>query len=102
MVAADIIRLGYPEDPETAKAIPPGRGACGPVRPPTAKQLFLPGRRLMVQVQSTWFPLYDRNPQTFVLNIFWAKPGDFARAAQWVFRALCLTSFVGLRVIPLG
>ena len=42
---------------------------------PTANHVFLPGHRIMVQVQSSWFPLYDRNPQTFVPNIFWAKPG---------------------------
>ena len=38
---------------------------------------FLPGHRMMVQIQSTWFPLYDRNPQTYVPNIFLAKPGDY-------------------------
>lgn len=41
---------------------------------PTANHVFLPGHRLMVQIQSSWFPLYDLNPQTFVPNIFWAKP----------------------------
>ena len=42
---------------------------------PTANHVFLPGHRMMVQVQSTWFPLYDRNPQTFVPNIFFAQAG---------------------------
>ena len=46
----------------------------------TANHVFLPGHRIMVQVQSSWFPLYDRNPQTFVPNIFWAKPGDYRKA----------------------
>ena len=41
-----------------------------------------PGHRLMVQVQSSWFPLYDRNPQTFVPNIFFAKPSDYRAATQ--------------------
>ena len=41
-----------------------------------------PGHRLMVQVQSSWFPLYDRNPQTFVPNIFFAKPADYRAATQ--------------------
>jgi predicted acyl esterase len=40
---------------------------------------FLPGHRLMVQMQSSWFPLYDRNPQTFVPNIFMAKPEDYRK-----------------------
>jgi hypothetical protein len=43
--------------------------------------VFLPGHRLIVQVQSSWFPVYDRNPQTFVKNIAFAAPGDF-RAAR--------------------
>ena len=54
----------------------------------------------MVQVQSSWFPLYDRNPQTFVPNIFWAKPGDYAKATQRVFHEPGRTSFVELPVVP--
>ena len=44
---------------------------------PTANHVFLPGHRIMVQVQSSWFPLYDRNPQTFVPSIFRATPADY-------------------------
>ena len=44
-----------------------------------------PGHRLMVQVQSSWFPLYDRNPQTFVPNIFFAKKSDYRAATQTIF-----------------
>ena len=54
---------------------------------PTANHVFLPGHRIMVQVQSSWFPLYDRNPQTFVPNIFWAKPADYKAATQRVYHA---------------
>ena len=39
----------------------------------------------MVQIQSSWFPLYDRNPQTFVDNIFFAKPTDYRKATQRVY-----------------
>ena len=53
---------------------------------PAADHVFEPGHRIMVQIQSSWFPLYDRNPQTFVDNIFNAKPSDYARATQRVFR----------------
>ena len=53
---------------------------------PTAVR-FLPGHRIMVQVQSSWFPLYDRNPQTFVPSIFWAKPEDFRKAVDEKTRA---------------
>jgi putative CocE/NonD family hydrolase len=50
-----------------------------------ADHVFLPGHKIMVQVQSTWFPLYDRNPQTFVPNIMTATPGDFQSAAERIF-----------------
>jgi predicted acyl esterase len=60
--------------------------------------VFLPGHRIMVQIQSSWFPLYDRNPQSFVPNIFWAKPGDFRRATQRVYHAPDQASFVELPV----
>ena len=53
----------------------------------------------MVQVQSSWFPLYDRNPQTFVPNIFWAKPEDYKKATQRVFHQPGNASFVELPVV---
>jgi hypothetical protein len=60
--------------------------------------VFLPGHRIMVQIQSSWFPLYDRNPQTFVRNIFWAKPGDYRKATQRVYHTPKHSSFVELPV----
>ena len=74
MVSADIFRGRYREGFETAKAIEPNKPLPYRFALPTANHVFLKGHRLMVQVQSAWFPLYDRNPQTFVPNIFWAKP----------------------------
>jgi len=55
-------------------------------RLPTVNYTFKPGHRIMVQVQSSLFPLYDRNPQTFVPNIFFAKPEDFRAATMTVER----------------
>ena len=52
---------------------------------PTVNHVFPPGHRIMVQVQSSWFPLYDRNPQTYVDNIFFAKPGDYQAIGVRVF-----------------
>ncbi len=52
---------------------------------PAADHVFLPGHRIMVQIQSSWFPLYDRNPQTFVPNIFNAKPSDYVQATQRIY-----------------
>ena len=67
---------------------------------PTTNHVFLPGHRVMVQVQSSWFPLYDRNPQTFVPNIFFAEPKDYVKATQRVYRAGPTASFVDLPVVP--
>ena len=49
---------------------------------PNVNHVFLPGHRIMVQIQSSLFPLYDRNPQTYVDNIMYAKPGDYRKATQ--------------------
>jgi predicted acyl esterase len=54
----------------------------------------------MVQVQSSWFPLYDRNPQTFVPNIFFAKPGDFRKATQSITVAGPEQSRIDLPIAP--
>jgi len=57
---------------------------------------FKKGHRMMVQVQSTWFPLYDRNPQKFVENIFLAKETDFQTATQRVYRSSKYPSHISL------
>jgi predicted acyl esterase len=54
----------------------------------------------MVQIQSSWFPLYDRNPQTFVDNIFFAKPADYVTAVQRVFHTPDAASYIDLPVAP--
>jgi predicted acyl esterase len=54
----------------------------------------------MVQIQSSWFPLYDRNPQTFVPNIFFARPEDYVKATQRVYHTKSEASFIGLPVVP--
>ncbi|MGN2247952.1 CocE/NonD family hydrolase [Frateuria sp. GZRR35] len=66
---------------------------------PNANHVFLPGHRLMVQVQSSWFPLYDRNPQTYLPNIFKAKPADYVKATQRVYHAPGKASFIALPVV---
>ncbi len=66
---------------------------------PTVNHVFLPGHRIMVQIQSSWFPLYDRNPQTFVPNIFWAKPSDYRKATQRIYHEPGHESFVELPVV---
>ena len=101
MVSADIFRGRYRESLETAKPIEAGKPLLYKWTLPTANHVFEPGHRIMVQVQSSWFPLYDRNPQTFVPNIFWAKPEDYKKATQRVYVSPVqgATSFVELPVV---
>jgi predicted acyl esterase len=66
---------------------------------PQVNHVFLPGHRIMVQVQSSWFPLYDRNPQTYVDNIFFARPGDYVKASQRVFHSGDASSYIDLPVV---
>jgi predicted acyl esterase len=54
----------------------------------------------MVQIQSSWFPLYDRNPQTFVPNIFWAKAADYRKATQRIYHSAKESTFIELPVAP--
>jgi putative CocE/NonD family hydrolase len=98
MISADIFRGRYRESPQTPKAIEPGKPLLYKFALPNANHVFLPGHRIMVQIQSSWFPLYDRNPQTFIPNIFWAKPGDYRKAVQRVYHAPTEASFVELPV----
>ena len=99
-ISMDIFRGRYRESLETPQAARARQAARSTAsRLPTANHVFLPGHRLMVQVQSSWFPLYDRNPQTFVPSIFWAKPEDFKKATQRVYHAPGQASFVELPLV---
>ncbi|MGH7492844.1 MAG: CocE/NonD family hydrolase [bacterium] len=101
MVSADIFRSRYRESLETAKAIEPDKPLPYRFALPTAHHVFLPGHRVMVQVQSSWFPLYDRNPQKFIPNIFWAKPEDYQKAVQRIYHAPSQASFIELPVVTM-
>jgi uncharacterized protein len=102
MISADIFRGRYRESLETPKAIASDKPLLYRFALPTANHVFLPGHRIMVQIQSSWFPLYDRNPQTFVQNIFWAKPGDYKKATQRVYHAPGQESFIELPLAVAG
>ena len=99
MVSADILRGRYRDSFSNPKPIPADQKQLFRFALPTANHVFLPGHRIMVQVQSSWFPLYDRNPQTFVQNIFWAKPGDFKTAVQRIYHAPGQESYVELPLV---
>ena len=98
-VSEDIFRGRYRESLEIAKPIAANTPLSYRFDLPNANHVFLPGHRIMVQVQSSWFPLYDRNPQTFVPNIFWAKPGDYKMATQRIHHAPGQQSFIELPVV---
>lgn len=99
MVSADILRGRYRESFTEAKPIQPNTPLLYQFDLPTANHVFLPGHRIMVQVQSAWFPLYDRNPQTFVPNIMFAKPGDYQKAEQHVYHAPDNASYIELPLV---
>ena len=99
MVSADIFRGRYRESLETPKAIVAGAPLLYRFALPTANHVFGPGHRIMVQVQSSWFPLYDRNPQTFVPNVFWAKPADYRKAVQRIYHTPNQASFIELPLV---
>ncbi|MGB7438741.1 MAG: CocE/NonD family hydrolase [Candidatus Acidiferrum sp.] len=99
MISADIFRGRYRESLENPKAIPSNEPLLYRFALPNANHVFLPGHRIMVQIQSSWFPLYDRNPQTFVPNIFWAKPEDYRKAVQRVYHGSGQNSFVELPLV---
>lgn len=99
MVSGDIMRGRYRESLEIAKPVEPGVVSAYRVRMPEASHTFLPRHRIMVQVQSSWFPLYDRNPQTFVPNIAKAKPSDYRAATHRIWVTPGQASFVQLPVV---
>jgi putative CocE/NonD family hydrolase len=99
MVSADIFRGRYRESFDTPRPIASDRPLPYRFNLPTANHVFLPGHRIMVQVQSSWFPLYDRNPQTFVPSIFRATPADFKKATQRIYHATGQASFMELPVV---
>jgi putative CocE/NonD family hydrolase len=97
-IAMDIFRGRYRESLSDPKPLTPNAPHAYDFALPTTNHVFLPGHRIMVQVQSSWFPLYDRNPQTFVPNIFFAKPHDYVAAQQKVVVAGAQESFIELPV----
>ena len=79
-IGIDIFRGRYVKERRIPRALAPGKVDRFRFNLPNVDHVFLPGHRIAVQVQSSLFPLYDRNPQTFVPNIFNAKAGDYRKA----------------------
>ena len=98
-IGTDIFRGRYRNSFEHPSAIPANTPQRYRFALPNANHVFLPGHRIMVQIQSTLFPLYDRNPQTFVPNIFDAKPADYRKATVTVLHAPGQASAIWLPVV---
>lgn len=99
MLSADIFRGRYRADRAHPQAIASNQTLLYRIRLPNASHTFLPGHRIMVQVQSSWFPLYDRNPQRFVPNIMFASPQDYIVATQRIWHTPAAASAIDLPVI---
>jgi putative CocE/NonD family hydrolase len=85
IINAEIFRGRYRKSFERPEAIPANEPLEYRFSLHAADHTFLKGHRIKVQVQSTWFPLYDRNPQKFLPNIMTASPGDFSKATQRIY-----------------
>ena len=99
-VATDIFRGRYREDAASPKPIPSNQAVGYRFALPNVNHTFLPGHRIMVQIQSSLFPLYDRNPQTFTANPLDAKPADYRRSEVTVLRGGPAPSSVLLPIVP--
>jgi len=99
MISADIFRGRYRESLSTPHPIAANQPEPYRFALPNANHVFLPGHRIMVQVQSSWFPLYDRNPQTYVPNIFNAQPGDYRKATQRLYHSPTESSYIELPLV---
>ncbi len=98
-IGTDIFRARYRDSFEHPTAIPANTPITVRFALPNANHVFEPGHRIMVQVQSTLFPLYDRNPQTYVANIFDAKVSDYQKATVTVLHSVDQASAIWLPVV---
>jgi predicted acyl esterase len=99
-IGIEIFRGRYVDSFAKPRALRPGKVEQYSFGLPNVDHVFLPGHKIMVQVQSSLFPLYDRNPQTFVPNIFYAKAGAYRPATESVFYGGNTASAVMLPIVP--
>ena len=99
LVRGDVFRGRFRNSFEKPEPFEPGKKTKVEMNIPDVCHCFRRGHRVMVQVQSSWFPLVDRNPQTFVDNIAYAKPEDFKKATQRVYRSHDVASSLTVQVL---
>jgi putative CocE/NonD family hydrolase len=98
MVSADIFRGRYRESFEEPRPVAANQPLAYTISLPHVNHTFRPGHRLMVQVQSTWFPLYDRNPQTFVPSVMTAPPSAYVAQRHRIHHGAAGTTYLELNV----
>ena len=99
MVAGDVLRGRYRNSLDKPEPITPNTVNRYEIGFPANDHVFLKGHRIMVHVQSSWFPVIDRNPQKFVPNIFLAKESDFQKATQRIFRSGKQASYIAVPIV---
>jgi putative CocE/NonD family hydrolase len=100
MVRSEVLRGRFRNSYERPEAFKPGEPARIRLELLDVLHRFRRGHRIMVQIQSTWFPLVDRNPQTFVPNIYFAKPEDFQQATHRLYRSSERPATVAFGLLP--
>ena len=99
MIANEVLRARFRNSFEKPEPVPAGQVTAYNIDLHSTNHAFLAGHRVMVEVQSTWFPLIDRNPQKFVPNIFMAAEADYQKAEQRVYRSRAYPSSVELPIV---
>ena len=99
MIADDVFRGRFRKSFSNPEPITPGKVEAYTIDLHGADHMFKKGHKIMVQVQSTWFPIIDRNPQKYVPNIFEAKAGDYQAATQKIFHSVNFASCIELPVM---
>ncbi|MEO8574594.1 MAG: CocE/NonD family hydrolase C-terminal non-catalytic domain-containing protein, partial [Pyrinomonadaceae bacterium] len=97
--SGDVLRARYRNSLEKPEPVPANSVQLYKIGFPANDHVFKKGHRIMVQVQSSWFPLIDRNPQRFVPNIFLAKDSDFQQATQRIYRSSSQASHIAVPVV---
>jgi len=98
MISSDIFRARFRNSFNKPEPLIPGKVEGYTIDLHGANHVFKKGHRIMVQVQSTWFPIYDRNPQKFVPNIYEAKESDYQSATQKIYHSAQFPSSIELPV----
>jgi len=99
MIADDVFRGRFRKSFSNPEPITPGKVEEYTIDLHAADHVFKKGHKIMVQVQSTWFPIIDRNPQKYVPNIFEAKASDYQTATQKIFHSVNFASCIALPVV---